>query len=182
MTKEILKYDPTSKSGLRWLVTRCGQAKAGSEVGYIREGRSGHKCWNATVNGKMTQVHRLVYELYHGLVLDESMQIDHIDGNALNNDIDNLRAVPMIVNMRNKRMYDNNKSGQVGVYWRHQNESYHSYYACPITKKKMNKYFSCVKMGKDQALEAAIAWRKSKMEELNQSGAGYTERHILAGK
>ena len=36
----------------------------------------------------------------------------------------------------------------------------------------MSKY-----KNKEDALEAAIKWRKEQIEELNKNGANYTERH-----
>lgn len=45
------------------------------------------------------------------------MVIDHIDGDATNNRISNLRVVEYEVNNRNKRLQRNNTSGRVGVYW-----------------------------------------------------------------
>jgi len=38
-------------------------------------------------------IHKLVYELFSGLKTPDSYIIDHIDGNKLNNHIDNLRCV-----------------------------------------------------------------------------------------
>lgn len=39
-------------------------------------------------------IHRLVYELFSGKRIPDTCVIDHIDGNKLNNHIDNLRCVP----------------------------------------------------------------------------------------
>ena len=45
-------------------------------------------------------------------------EIDHIDGDRLNNRIDNLRDVKKSINMKNKAVYSKNKSGISGVSFR----------------------------------------------------------------
>ena len=45
------------------------------------------------------------------------MEIDHIDGNGLNNSINNLRCVDKINNQRNKRISKLNTSGKLGVFF-----------------------------------------------------------------
>ncbi len=42
-------------------------------------------------------------------------QIDHIDGDSLNNQFSNLRDVPNQENCRNQRLSSNNTSGRIGV-------------------------------------------------------------------
>lgn len=44
------------------------------------------------IKGKQKQVHRLVFEAFHGCIT-ECLVIDHIDGNPLNNNISNLRQI-----------------------------------------------------------------------------------------
>ena len=43
-----------------------------------------------TVNGKVISVHRLIMEAFHG---KSDLTVDHIDGNKLNNSLDNLEYV-----------------------------------------------------------------------------------------
>lgn len=40
-------------------------------------------------------LHRLIYEDYHGVTLLPSIHVHHIDGNKINNNINNLKAIPM---------------------------------------------------------------------------------------
>jgi len=59
--------------------------------------------------------HRLAYLYCHGK--PPSGEIDHIDGNGLNNRIGNLRDVDRRINSRNKPLQKNNSSGANGVSW-----------------------------------------------------------------
>lgn len=54
------------------------------------------------VAGKKFYAHRMAWLFVHG-VLDDEMVIDHIDGNGLNNRIENLRMVTKSINQRNRR-------------------------------------------------------------------------------
>jgi hypothetical protein len=62
------------------------------------------------------KAHRLVW-IWHFGEIPEGLQIDHIDRNKSNNSLENLRVVPMSVNMRNRPIFRNNTSGVEGVHW-----------------------------------------------------------------
>jgi len=62
---------------------------------------------------KMTFYHRVVWFLCKGTWPNHT--IDHIDGDASNNKIENLRDVPISVNNQNKKAYKKNKTGYKGV-------------------------------------------------------------------
>lgn len=61
------------------------------------------------VNGKTILFHN------HIIKTDKNEEIDHIDGNRLNNVRSNLRVVTRVNNMKNKGKYINNTSGVTGV-------------------------------------------------------------------
>lgn len=67
-----------------------------------------------SINGKKHNylVHRLIFSLHHGFC---PVQIDHIDGDKLNNKIENLRESDSKINGRNLKLPTTNKTGYIGV-------------------------------------------------------------------
>ena len=104
--RELFAY----KNGkLFWNKSGNGR-KVGDEAGMITE--KGYR--RIRVDGNLHMAHRLVWA-YH---FDDAPEyIDHIDGNKLNNSIDNLRSATKIQNVYNIPLRKNNKSGVKGVYW-----------------------------------------------------------------
>lgn len=95
--------DSTSPSGLRWKAQRPrSKMYAGDQAGSLLTKETGKQYWQIKVGKKVYKVHRVVYLLANGEI-DPSLVIDHIDGNGLNNKLENLRLVPHFVNGMNKR-------------------------------------------------------------------------------
>ena len=70
--------------------------------------------------GKTYSVAEVICTCFHGprpfdTQSNKPMQIDHIDRVKLNNTAGNLRWVPKGLQMRNRRLFRNNKSGLRGV-------------------------------------------------------------------
>ena len=62
--------------------------------------------------------HRIIYQIhYPNNTLLPADEIDHVDGNTLNNSKSNLRKVTLKENQHNKGMPENNTSGVMGVNW-----------------------------------------------------------------
>lgn len=74
----------------------------------------GHPAVNK--NGYVRE-HRLIMERHLGRYLKEDEVIDHINGDRLDNRIENLRVCTRKENVRNQRLHKNNSSGYKGVVW-----------------------------------------------------------------
>lgn len=67
------------------------------------------------VGGRMLRAHRVIYAIIHGEM--PAGQIDHINGNRVDNRIENLRDVSHSENQHNHKTPENNTSGFTGVGW-----------------------------------------------------------------
>lgn len=177
--REILEYDPTSHSGLRWKVDRGlhgSGAKAGDCPGTAWKDRLGYGCWVLQTAGRQWYAHRVVWMIVHGDI-PNGMQIDHLDGDGRNNRIENLRVVTPAINSRNQSKSARNKTGVVGVCYSHRRSSYIATWY-DLEHKLRQRYFSAKKYGAVEALRLAQECRIKMMAALQEVGAGYTERHL----
>ena len=99
---------------LYWRENRGKKMKAGDKAGCVYCDRSGLQYRQLEVCGKTYRAHRIIFLMHHGYLPE---QIDHIDGNGLNNDIENLRAATNSQNGSNRGAQKNNTSGFKGVGW-----------------------------------------------------------------
>ena len=133
------------KNGSGW--TCCNDLKP-HPLGYIDVG----------VNGKMMRIHRLVYLFHHpDWDIRDSCQdnsIDHVNGNKLDNRIENLRVVTNSQNLQNKT----HKGGKPirGVYFHKQNSNWCAHWY--ENGKRRTKYFKT---------EAEALEYRAKMVELH---------------
>ncbi|BAR92414.1 endonuclease [Pseudomonas phage PS-1] len=139
---------------------------AGKIAGTIKTEPSGYKKRNIRVtisgNSALTiNASKVSWLIHYGE--EPSGEIDHVDGNALNNRISNLRCVPRTINMLNKSKYKNNTSGITGVSWHKQ----HGKWAAQACIDGKNRF-----LGSFKTKEAAQA----RVMEARQI-AGYTDRH-----
>lgn len=79
---------------------------------------NGYNYTRFSKNGKNKNfsVHRLVYQAFKGNLID-GLVIDHIDGNRLNNNPDNLQQISQRANTSKGKTCENRSSKYVGVYW-----------------------------------------------------------------
>lgn len=183
MEIEDLVYAENSPSGLArnkavvYLRKNRGLEQKGEFVGGIGT----HGYWQISISNKIKLAHRVIWEMFNGPITDLSLAIDHIDGDKLNNKIENLRLVSKSLNSRNRKR-NKKSSGVLGVYkiayytageerwlWRADWKD--------IYGKSRTKTFTVNKYGEKGAYNLAVEYRQKMIEELNAQGAGYTERH-----
>jgi hypothetical protein len=114
MTKEIITQDYVKqlfeyRDGVLYWKVNKGKVRLGQKAGTLN-----NNYYRVQINGKQYRNHRIIFLMHHGFF---SVQVDHIDGNTLNNCIENLRSATSFGNNQNKRKSANNTSGHKGVVW-----------------------------------------------------------------
>jgi hypothetical protein len=120
--RNLLRYDPETGE-LFWLPrdvslfkterdcnewdTRYGNKQAGgiNKLGYVV----------ISLSGRKFRAHRVAWAIHHGAWPTD--QLDHINGDRVDNRMVNLREVTNHENHKNQKLPCNNTSGVMGVYW-----------------------------------------------------------------
>lgn len=105
--KQVLDYDP--KTGIfRWKQSLTNRVKAGDIAG-----TTNRRYIEITINGKKYLAHRLAFLYMNGSFPPD--EVDHKNGNKLDNRWSNLREVESYVNRQNRVKHKTNTSGYLGV-------------------------------------------------------------------
>jgi len=114
------------------------------EHGYARS------IWNKSLGKKSpTYMHNMIL----GVKTDMKIYIDHIDGNALNNQKVNLRICTARENSLNHSLNKNNTSGYKGVGWHKQFNKWRAYIDVNNKNRSLGLF--------DSKIEAAIAYNEA---------------------
>jgi hypothetical protein len=181
---DLYYYCEDSPTGLRrakdWtcgMNNRIFREPAGSVAGGLAKDKY-EEYYKVKANGKTTATHRIIWDLHHGPI-PEGYTVDHIDGNTVNNKIDNLRCVLKEVNSRNQKAMSTGTSGACGVNLGKYKELPYMWKARwnGLDGKQLSKSFSIPVHGNDEAFRLACEHREKMISELNEQGAGYTNDH-----
>lgn len=108
--KYHLRYEPETGEFF-WLKPTTNKNRVGSKAGTVSNGYIG-----ITILGYRTYAHRLAF-LYMEGDYPHAQHIDHIDRNKTNNSWNNLRRYSPSLNMFNRGVRADNKSGSTGVFF-----------------------------------------------------------------
>lgn len=143
-----------------------------------KSGKSQNKYWRIWFNSNHYAVHRIIWVMTNGF-LDPNLVIDHIDGDSLNNELKNLRAVSYKINSRNRKLVSSNVTGISSItHIRLSNRSggYNDYIrvSLKLESKTLVRSFNIAKYGLEKAKELALDfYLQNKHLRLAD---GYTER------
>lgn len=135
--RESLELDPASATHLRWKARprhhfnldrswrHFNSQFAGRAAGTAVTNGCGRTYWVVWIGGAPYKAHRIVYALAYGAD-PAKLQVDHRDGDSLNNNPSNLRLATQSENMHNQGVRRNNTSGRKGVHWSRRSKKWHA--------------------------------------------------------
>jgi hypothetical protein len=163
--KECFELDPTSPSYLKWNPNRPrGHFKseksyqiwekncAGKNISNLSQGRY-HTVYFKILKQRIS-AHRVVYAIYNNTINFSDKLIDHIDGNCLNNNPENLRICTHQQNQLNSKLAQNSRTG-------HKNIQLINNKYCVCFEKNRKKIY----LGIFNSLEEAIEFKNNNIHQ-----------------
>lgn len=167
---KMFYYDPLCESGLRWKEDRVNSLGRIIKYKNKRAGSSNGRYWCVEYCGKVIPTHRLIYFL-HNPDMNWLLDVDHINGNGLDNRIENLRLTSKSVNMRNRIL--KNSTGHSYIYIKENPTRGRPYYYLVLPVEGKRKHFTFYIEDyptKELALQACVEFKNSMKSELQKSG------------
>ena len=110
--KEILEYNPETGMFI-WKIEKARRVATNDIAGTKWKNHNGTSYLHISIDYNKYRAHRLAWLYMTGEF--PVNQVDHKDGNGLNNKWDNIRSVSQSENMKNLPLRKDNKSGVCGV-------------------------------------------------------------------
>lgn len=179
---ELFELSVNSDSGIVWKIDRfnCSntlKAKKGSIAGSFNKSNVATG-WSVPFNGKYIKCHRVVWVLYNKVdLLDSDLVINHINGNPLDNRIENLELCTQRVNTLKRTKHPKNTTGCAGIKLEVPKDTGRSITyrvsVSPRNGKRISKNFAISVHGLLPAFALAFMWRQNKINELIASDNYY---------
>lgn len=131
----------------KYSVSKSWNTKFAGKEAFTSISAIGYKV--ANIFNRAMYAHRVIWALHYGSYPQH--QIDHINGDILDNRISNLRDVPQRQNMQNCSVSRANKSGVTGVRWNKAASKWHSY---------IWVNYECLSLGYFSDFDIAVGVRK----------------------
>ena len=166
--EKYFQLDSTSPTGIILKSSDTDFKAIGKPCGYMKKPGS-KSYWAISKDNIEYYVHRIVYTLHHG-DFDPNLIINHIDGNGLNNSIENLELVTLRLNSLECKDSKNSTTGYNGVVLHRDKEgnidgAVARYPTDSFTAK--TKFFNLKKYGTiEKCVELASDFHRMKKEEL----------------
>lgn len=166
--EKYFQIDPQSPTGIILKDSSKDFKAIGKPCGYMKKPGS-KSYWAVSKDGIEYYVHRIIYTLHHG-EFDTSLIINHIDGNGLNNNVENLELVTIRLNGLECKNSKNSTTGHNGVILYKDKEGKVGG-ACaryPTDSFSMKtKFFNLKKYGTiEKCIELASDFHKTKKQQL----------------
>lgn len=140
--KDVLHYDPET-GAFTWRVMTSNRVKVGDAAGCtFQTGNYRGLCIG--VDGAVYAAGRLAWLYVHGAW---PVEVDHRDGNPLNNRQDNLRECTHAQNQKNVPRPSHNTSGFKGVYWCKQSQKWRARIAIDGKCKHLGLFITAEEAG-----------------------------------
>jgi len=167
--KKIISYDPATGQFTR-LIATSSQGPAGLIKGSIRRATSGKAYYCFKVLSQSHFAHRLAFILMVG---SPPEQVDHKNGNGLDNRWSNLRASVNDRNAKNQRLRISNTSGQMGVSWHRKSNQW---------AIRINAHGRRINLGYRKDFQEAVAVRKAAELEYGYDSNHGEVRPLFSGR
>lgn len=170
--QSLLQYDPATGE-LSWRYREIDQEKplsgqksfnnrfAGKPAGWVMP-KSGYV--RLLLKGRRYLAHRVIWKMMTG---EEPEQVDHENGDRLDNRWENLRAADNSINMRNQRIPKNNTSGHMGVKFNENPNQAKTYSGGKRWEAVISINGKQKRIGRYHTKEEAVAARKAAEKVLN---------------
>lgn len=151
--EELNKYVEYKDGKFHWKTRLSNRAKLGEEAGTITT--HGYKC--ITINRKRYYEHSLVFLYHYGFI---PKMIDHINGNRLDNRIENLRECNVFQNNANKDKTILNTSGYKGVHKQKNSNKWRAQIQIGSTRKHLGYFDNILDAKKAYDNEAILHYKE----------------------